>query len=356
MSESARITLDKMRNNLRMGGSAGCRRGGTPDFLIALDRGDAELAHLVDSINAKDGLNSFAMTNGRLTIYSANAPGMAQVDFEEVREKSVHVRGGVTANKLALHAKGGGARIVNPFMVIGDCEKAVAFRAAEIDITADENARGRIEGNSAANGFSSLPGDVKEVIFGRGAQVWGVSGLAADDGSGGGASRDAVSAETFELRMTDPVRRDLMGNPVFSLYYNDMEVAEGLEAFRVCATDKKGNRRVLGGSRLDYKSYALQPEGGRDMDGNKAAYDPRSLNQVEVDLVFASIRPRVAPEPTTPEITLCGGEPGDETKALELPGAGNQEELSYRLRRLYSASILVRGADDEIEELDHSEE
>jgi len=325
--ESARVALEVLGTNLRLGGGLVCQRNvdlwNSPNFLVAV-RGDGPAKAFVDAIN--DG-RVVSVTNASSTavigldskkpslrINTLSTSGVAAIDVQEAAGGTITVGGGVTPGKLYQHATGGGSSdLVNPYMVINDCDKAVLFRAKSF--SSDLKTKGAIGTiNIDGNGLDALDSVMSQAVFGRGAQVNGLVGDGADA---------TGLAQVFEMR--DSGRRDLTGQPIKSLFYNGEELAEGVEAFRVCV----GGEEVEGTNGLKNLEDVTSPD------------ELRKVKQVQVDLVLASIRPRVLPDPVKVEITLCG----DSEPLADVP-------TDYRLRRLFSSSFALRSRIGYMEKLD----
>jgi type IV pilus assembly protein PilW len=313
MHESARIALDVLRNRLRQAGNFGCLRlyddyYPDKDALKVLDPSDVVLEKIQEQIVDYPPVG---YDSGRFTIYGALSDGMGQVDGDEVASSNaIKVAGGISGHKLERFARGSAPTgVENPYMVIGDCDKAVLFKAIEVGIP--ESAQGEIKANAS---FGSLP-----VVFGRGAQIWGIN----VDKIGSGAA-----GEVFERKITNPIRKDLMGNPIYSLFYNGQELVEGVDDFRICVG---GEKEITGATNglVNIATLSL------------AELKKEKITHVEIDLVLSSIRPRVLPENTLARIRLCG----DSTDWVqpEMAAAGATTPPSdRRLRRLFTASVALR--------------
>lgn len=324
--ESARVALDVLGNHLRLGGGLVCQRNvdlwNAPNFLVAVS-GDDMAKDFVDRVNkgkvveVASSLTAVAGLDGKkpsLRVYTLSSSGVAAVDVAEAAGTDITVGGGITPHKLYLHATGGSSSgLQNPYMLINDCDKAVLFKAKSI--TSLDTAGGKITLNGT--GLDSLNSTVDRAVFGRGAQVIGMLG-GADAGS-------TSLAQVFEVR--DSGRVDLTGQPIKSLFHNSEELVEGVEAFRVCVDgDRDG-------------TYGL-----KNLESVTDEKEWQKIKQVQVDLVLASIRPRVLPDKVKANITLCG----DDTP-LTAPE-------DYRLRRLFSTSFALRSRIGLVEKLDDEEE
>ncbi|MDR1648077.1 MAG: prepilin-type N-terminal cleavage/methylation domain-containing protein [Zoogloeaceae bacterium] len=323
MHESARIALDVLRNRLRLAGSFGCLRfksvdgksySPEADNLKVLKETDLVLKGIQDRIV---NFPPFVFNSNGFGIYGALAEGMGQVDGEEVTANKIKVAGGISGHKLEAFAKGSSATdLENPYLVIGDCDKAVLFKATAVEIPEDFTKLGDI----VADGDFSNVG----VVFGRGAQIWGIN--VSDPAAG--TSTDLIAGESFKRK--DSGRKDLIGNPIYSLFYNGQELVEGVDDFRVC---------VGGGDNV-----ALQNIESLSDDALKKL----QVTQVEVDLVLSSIRPRVLPENTKVDIRLCDAPDTPWIQPELKSGGATEQPADRRLRRLFTASVALRSKLDQV--------
>jgi hypothetical protein len=244
------------------------------------------------------------------------------------------VAGGLSGAKLERFTKGSatGTALENPYLVIGDCDKAVLFKATAISIPENETSTGSItvDGNFGA---LSTPVGSTPVVFGRGTQIWGIN-VKESEFDDDGAATYVGAGEVFERK--DSGRKDLMGNPIYSLYYNGEELVEGVEDFRICVAEaKKGGVGVNAAGAPEEKESLgelknIAAAGAGDLSNAKVV-------QVEIDLVLGSIRPRVLPENTTPNFSLCG-----DNGAQWVPPGASVAPSDRRLRRLFTASVGLR--------------
>jgi type IV pilus assembly protein PilW len=325
MNESARIVLETMRSRHRLAGNFGCLRLKDDYFpeaesLIPLQDSDPVLKAIQERIV---NYSPVGLAEGRFTVYGALAYGMGLLDGVEVSGSTIKVAGGLSGHKLERFVKGNASetetKLENPYLVIGDCDKAVLFKATAITIPEDAETSGQI---TVDGQFSSLP-----VTFGRGTQIWGINvDQREPENKGESESEDeskpvvvSVGAgEAFERK--DSGRKDLQGNAIYSLFYNGEELVEGVEDFRICVAEEKGGE--LG---------ALKKiEDAGDLRNAR-------ITQVEIDLVLGSIRPRVLSESMSPNFSLCGDD-----GAQWIPPGATAPPSDFRLRRLFTTSVALR--------------
>lgn len=121
-------------------------------------------------------------------------------------------------------------------------------------------------------------------------------------------------------------RTDSKGNNIISLFRDDptladthQELAEGVEAFRVCL----GLDEALDGTVDEYK---LPTDVTTDADWKK-------VTAVKVDLVMASTEPNVLDEDTEQKYRLCMDDPA---------GDPSFQKTDRRLRKLFSTTVSLR--------------
>jgi hypothetical protein len=140
---------------------------------------------------------------------------------------------------------------------------------------------------------------------------------------GWGAQIFPIGPETNRVfYLKNSGRTDTAGNSIRSLFYGDeteaegKELAEGVEAFRVCVSEDKGGS----GKVSEIRS------------GLTAGIDWKDVTTVQVDVVLASNNHRVLQEDVAYSFALCGDDPTTPSVTM----------TDRKLRRMFSVSTALR--------------
>jgi type IV pilus assembly protein PilW len=281
MQENARVISETLSHDLRLAGASGCNR--LENFQSLLSTSDAELSKQLKSgvevVEATD-TGAVAGKDGKkpeLRIYGATGDGVALVNGEVSGSKITIVK---DASSQQLQA--------GDHMLISDCEKAHVFKASAV-------------GDTEITIIGSVQAGDDKSIYGRGAQVFPIG---------------KELYKRFFLKKSG--RKDTSGSDIISLFYDNQEVAEGVDAFRVCVGEVKGDKMAAGGFRS-----AL----GVDVEENE------KVMMVQVDVVLASLNHQILRETVDYSFELCG----DTAGSPSFKGVSDK-----RLRRMFSTSVALR--------------
>jgi type IV pilus assembly protein PilW len=295
IQESARVISEALNHDLRMAGSTGCNPEASTFTVPGV--GLAGAKQIKSGVRVSPAVSGVVGRDGGkpvLTIYGALGDGMASVSAEAT-SSSIPIELSASKEKLEKNMGGEG------YMIISDCEKSLLFSGtisgSSITIT---------EGGDGLGGGGETGGD----IYAKGAQVFGIAPVVSG-GSG-------VPYKAFYLGSSG--RTDVAGESIRSLFYgntgdpiHDMELAEGVDAFRICVGEENGNtiKRV--------------PDTGTGISWEK-------VTMVQVDMVLSSINPRVLQEDVMYKYELCGDAGGTPSVTVK----------DRRMRRMFSTSVALR--------------
>jgi type IV pilus assembly protein PilW len=298
MQENARAVQETLRRDIRMATFRGCadieEMDDASSSLSAADFGHFKNGlHVTDAyagtIAATDMADGKNSTGLEIHGVGANA-GEAGLRSELIVGSSpAYIMGGKLAEQLAQHTG---------TVLLSDCEKGVFL----------DSSGGTMSGQTGSIAVAGDGGGAG-TVFTRGAQVFQYTQPRA--------FRLKTGVETF-AGMTPNAS---------SLYYNIgkltvtaedelEELASGVEAFRLCAVDEKGE-----------KTY-LDPAATAATEGLL-----KKAMQIQVDMVLVSRRPEVLPEAALYEMRLCGE---------STPDTVSYSRTDRRLRRLFSAAVMER--------------
>jgi type IV pilus assembly protein PilW len=291
IQENARVISESLNHDLRMAGSVGCNPDETTikfGSLSGIDKDKVRNGVEVTTDGAATGRDG---GNLRLNIYGALGGGMVSLRSEASTEASgnlIPIQSGASATKLSDTLGGTG------YMVISDCERSQVF-----------------SGTVGADSITVNGGFGGNDVYGMGAQVFGIAPIPT-----GGTGKPFK-----QFYLGDSGRLDVDNVPIISLFYGntgdpdtDTELAEGVDAFRVCVGEEDSN--------------TIKPATDVSPDGWK------KVTMVQVDVVLYSINPRILQEDTPSHFNLCGDAPATPSVTVTPP--------DRRLRRMFSTSVALR--------------